>query len=158
MRNVVPGAGIKGRAKKLHLTISVGCNYLSMPLIPASGWTLLIYAMGNFKVKSTSLYGKQLPVNQRASLDCSVMITPSLLFLAATKQLYIHFCLSDCLSVCLSHLFHNVCIIVSSWNLQGLLPLAKLMSMQKVKVKGLDHRGQKTFCPQFGHFWTLTPV
>ena len=117
----------------------MGCNYLSMPLIPASGWTLLIYAMGNFKVKSTSLYGKQLPVNQRVSLDCSVMITPSILFLAATKQLYIHFCLSDCLSVCLSVtpfsqcLYH--CIIMKS---SGVITIGK----NDVHAKGQGQRSR----------------
>ena len=40
-------------------------------------------------------------------------------FLAATKQLYKwYFRLSVCLSVCLSHLFDYVPIIVSSWNFQ----------------------------------------
>ena len=31
-----PEVGIKGRDKKLHSTVYVGCNYLSMPLIRAS--------------------------------------------------------------------------------------------------------------------------
>ena len=56
----------------------------------------------------------------------------SLYFLAATVRL----------SVCLSHLFHHVPIIVSSWNFQELSPWSKVMSMQKVKVKGQGHRGQ----------------
>ena len=68
------------------------------------------------------------------------------LFLAATKQLYKWYFLSVCLSVRpsvrLSHLFHHVPIIVSSWNFQELLPWSKVMSMQKVKVKGQGHRGQ----------------
>ena len=70
-------------------------------------------------------------------------------FLAATKQLYkwyfpsvrLSVCPSVCLSVCLSHLFDYVPIIVSSWNYQGLLPMTKVRSMQKVKVKGQGHRG-----------------
>ena len=65
--------------------------------------------------------------------------------LAATKQLLEHFFLSVCLSVRpsvrLSHLFHYVSIILSSWNFQELLPLTDVMSMQKVKVKGQGHRG-----------------
>ena len=40
---VVPEAIVKGRDKWLHLTVSVRCNYLSMPLMPASGTTLLNY-------------------------------------------------------------------------------------------------------------------
>ena len=38
-----------------------------------------------------------------------------------------------CLSVCLSHLFHYVPIIISSWKFQELLPLIEVMSMQKFK-------------------------
>ena len=44
-------------------------------------------------------------------------------------------------SVRLSHIFHFVPIIVSSWNFEELLPLTDVMSMQKVKVKGQGHRG-----------------
>ena len=41
-------------------------------------------------------------------------------------------------------LVDNVPIIVSSWNFQEFLPLTKLMSMQKVKVRGQrsSHRGK----------------
>ena len=35
-------AGIKGKRKQLHLTCYVGCNYLPLPLIPASGTQVLI--------------------------------------------------------------------------------------------------------------------
>ena len=48
------------------------------------------------------------------------------------------------LSVCLSHLFHHVPIIVSSWNFQELLPWSKVMSMQKVKVRGQRSRSQRS--------------
>ena len=44
-------------------------------------------------------------------------------------------------SVCPSHLFDYVPIIVSSWNFQKLLPMTNVRSMQKVKVKGQGHRG-----------------
>ena len=58
------------------------------------------------------------------------------------------FCLSVCPSVrpsvCLSHLFHWVPVIVSSWNFQELLPLTKVMSMQKVKVIGQRSRSQRS--------------
>ena len=75
------------------------------------------------------------------------------IFLAATKQLYEWFspsvrpsvrpsvCLSVRPSVCLSHLFDYVPIILTSWNFQELLPVTKVTSMQKVKVKGQGHRG-----------------
>ena len=36
MRTCAPEAGIRGRHKQLHPTVSVGCNYLSLPKIPAS--------------------------------------------------------------------------------------------------------------------------
>ena len=72
----------------------------------------------------------------------------ALLFLAATKQLYKWYfpsvCLSVRLSVCLSHLFHHVPIIVSSWNFQELSPWSKVMSMQKVKVRGQRSRSQRS--------------
>ena len=69
-------------------------------------------------------------------------------FLAATKQLKEHFCPSACplvhSSVCLSHCFHNVSVIVSSWNRQELLSLTKVMSMQEVKVRGQRSRSQRS--------------
>ena len=73
-------------------------------------------------------------------------------FLAATKQLYkwyflsvrLSVCPSVCLSVCLSHLFDYVPIIVSSWNFQELLPVTKVTSMQKVKVRGQRSRSQRS--------------
>ena len=44
-RSVVPKPGIKGSNKWLHPTVSVGCNYLPLPLplIPASGTALLLW-------------------------------------------------------------------------------------------------------------------
>ena len=51
---------------------------------------------------------------------------------------------SVCLSVRLSHLFHHVPIIVSSWNFQDLLPWSEVMSMQKVKVRGQRSRSQRS--------------
>ena len=66
------------------------------------------------------------------------------LFLAATKQLYEWCFLSVCLSVCPSHLFDYVPIIVSSWNFQELLPRTRVTSMQKVKVRGQGSRSQRS--------------
>ena len=70
-------------------------------------------------------------------------------FLAATKQLYKWYFPSVCPSVCpsvhLSHLFDYVPIIVSSWNFQELLPMTKVRSMQKVKVRGQRSRSQPNF-------------
>ena len=48
-------------------------------------------------------------------------------------------------SVCLSHLFDHVPIIVSSWNFQELLPWPKVMSMQKVKVRGQRSKSQRSW-------------
>ena len=53
-------------------------------------------------------------------------------------------CLSVCPSVRLSHLFDYVPIIVSSWNFQELLPMTKVRSMQKVKVRGQRSRSQRS--------------
>ena len=49
--------------------------------------------------------------------------------------------LSVRLSVCPSHLFDYVPLIVSSWSFQELSSRTRVMSMQKVKVKGQGHRG-----------------
>ena len=57
---------------------------------------------------------------------------------------------SVCLSVCLSHLFDYVPVIVSSWNFQELFPMTKVTSMQKVKVTEVT--------TQFNRFRTVTPV
>ena len=57
----------------------------------------------------------------------TVLIFP--FFLAATKQLYEWFSLS----VRLSHLFHYVLIMISSWNFLVLLPMADVRSMQKAR-------------------------
>ena len=66
----------------------------------------------------------------------------------AALQMVFSICLSVCPSVrpsvCLSHLFHHVHIIVSSWNFQELLPWSKVMSMQKVKVRGQRSRSQRS--------------
>ena len=51
---------------------------------------------------------------------------------------------SVCPSVSLSHLFDYVPIIVSSWNFQELLPMTKVRSMQKVKVRGQRSRLQRS--------------
>ena len=48
------------------------------------------------------------------------------------------------LSVCQSHLFEYVPIILSSWNFQELLPVTKVTSMQKVKVRGQRSRSQRS--------------
>ena len=62
----------------------------------------------------------------------------------AALQMVFSVCLSVRLSVCLSHLFHHVPIIVSSWNFQELLPWSRVMSMQKVKVRGQRSRSQRS--------------
>ena len=93
------------------------------------------------------------PQNGSHFVDFNVFIS-----LAATKQLYDWFSLSVrpsvCLSVCLSHLFEYVPIIVSSWNFQELLPLTEVTSMQKAKVRGqiIGSHGTKNcqFWPKLG--------
>ena len=79
-------------------------------------------------------------VNNNIVWGCQMMLT---IFLAATKQLYKWYFPSVRLSVRLSHLFDYVLIIVSSWNFQELLPMTKVRSMQKVKVRGQRSRSQR---------------
>ena len=70
-------------------------------------------------------------------------------FLAATKQLYEWFSPSVRLSVRPSvrpsQLFDYVPIIVSSWHFQELLPMTKVMCMQKVKVRGQRSISQRSW-------------
>ena len=85
-------------------------------------------------------------------LDREGDIYADIFFLAATKQLYEWFSPSVRLSVppsvrlsvSLSHLFDYVPIILSSWNFQELLPVTKVTSMQKVKVRGQRSRSQRS--------------
>ena len=93
-------------------------------------------------------------ISRRCDVWCG--INSRLKFLAATKQLYkwyfpsvrpsvrLSVCPSVRLSVCLSHLFDYVPIIASSWNFQELLPMTKVRSMQKVKVRGQRSRSQRS--------------
>ena len=62
----------------------------------------------------------------------------------AALQMVFSVCPSVRLSVCLSHLFDYVPIIVSSWNFQELLPMTNVRSMQKVKVRGQRSRSQRS--------------
>ena len=68
--------------------------------------------------------------------------TTSLLYVTPTVFSCDQAALQMVFSVCLSHLFDYVPVIVSSWNFQELLPMTKVRTMQKVKVKGQGHRGQ----------------
>ena len=43
MTTCIPKCGTKGRGKRSNHTVSMGCNYLTLPLIPASGTQVLIY-------------------------------------------------------------------------------------------------------------------
>ena len=62
----------------------------------------------------------------------------------AALQMVFSVCPSVRPSVCLSHLFDYVPIIVSSWNFQELLPMTKVRSMQKFKVRGQRSRSQRS--------------
>ena len=95
--------------------------------------------------------------------DYWAWIVDRAIFLAATKQLYDWFSPSVCPSVCLSvrpsHLFLHVPIIVSSWNFQELLPMTKVTSMQKVKVRGQRSKVKVTEVnTQLNRFRTVTLV
>ena len=73
------------------------------------------------------------------SLNTLMQISTKSIFLAATKQYE-----RLCPSVRLWHLFHYVPIIISSLNFLELLPIAEMMSMQKVKVRGQRSRSQRS--------------
>ena len=62
---------------------------------------------------------------------------------------------SVCPSVRLSHLFHYVPIIVSSWNFQELLTMTKVRSMQEVQRSKVKVTEVTT---QLNRFRTVTPV
>ena len=88
---------------------------------------------------------------QSVRLSVRLSVCPSVTLFScdqAALQLEFSVCPSVCpyvrLSVRLSHLFHHVPIIVSSWNFQELLPWSKVMSMQKVKVRGQRSRSQRS--------------
>ena len=61
----------------------------------------------------------------------------------AALRTLLSICLSIRPSVCPSHLFDNVPVIIWSGNFQTLLPLTEVMSMQKVKVRGQKSRSQR---------------
>ena len=65
-------------------------------------------------------------------------------YIFSCDQAALQMVFSVCLSVCSSHLFDYVPIIVSSWNFQELLPMTKVRSVQKVKVRGQRSRSQRS--------------
>ena len=94
-------------------------------------------ALSFFKPMITYPYGPFKIIFNRSSVKIQM-------FLAATKQLYEWYFPSVRLSVCPSHLFDYVPIIVSSWNFQKLSPRTRVRSMQKVKVRGQMSRSQRS--------------
>ena len=66
------------------------------------------------------------------------------LLIFSCDQAALQMVFSVCPSVRLSHLFDYVPIIISSWNFQELLPMTKIRSMQKVKVRGQRSRSQRS--------------
>ena len=79
------------------------------------------------------------------------------LFLAATKQLYKWYFLCVCPSVCLSHLFDYVPMIVSSWNFSGVIT----NDHSKVHAKGQGQISKvkvTEVTTQLNRFRTVTPV
>ena len=81
-------------------------------------------------------------------IKTGVTVRKRLSWVVTSVTLTLTFCMdvtSVRLSVCPSVTpFHNVPIIVSSWNFQELLPWSKVMSMQKVKVRGQRSRSQRS--------------
>ena len=77
-------------------------------------------------------------------MDNHSEIIDMLFIIFSCDQAALQMVFSDCRSVRLSHLFDYVPIIVSSWNFQELLPMTKMRSMQKVKVRGQRSRSQRS--------------
>ena len=71
---------------------------------------------------------------------------PRMIFSCDQAALWMVFsvCLSVRPSVCPSHLFDYVPLIVLSWNFQELSPRTRVTSMQKVKVRGQRSRSQRS--------------
>ena len=111
-------------------------------------------------ITSTCLSQYQVSSHLRCS-NVSISQSKKIPFLAATKQLLEHFFLSVCLSVCpsirLSHLFHYVPIILSSWN----FPWVITIDRRDVHAKGQGQRSKvkvtEVMTP-FSRFRTVTPV
>ena len=68
-------------------------------------------------------------------------MSPFSWFLAGTKQLWT--VMFICLPVCHTF-FHYVSLVVSPWNFRDLLPLTKVMSIHKVKVRGQRSKSQRS--------------
>ena len=66
----------------------------------------------------------------------------------------------SCPSVSLSVFLPVTPLSQYSSHVSRVIPLKKVISMQKVKVRGQQSRSQRTklILPQFGCFWTETPV
>ena len=86
--------------------------------------------------------------NNRASLlsvnALRITVLPDLTIFSC-DQAALQMVFSVRLSICPSHLFDYVPIIVSSWNFQELLPMTDVRSMQKVKVRGQMSRSQRSW-------------
>ena len=142
---------IKKFIKTHHLNVVRPCEILPWgPMNPQIFKNLYLFPWKDLQnvFWSKSLSMGSLKIHMERALDPRQYLPRALLFLAATKQLYKWYFPS----VCLSHLFDYVPIIVSSWNFQELLPMTKVRSMQKVKVKVTE------VTTQLNRFRTVTPV
>ena len=119
----------------------------------------------NFKVRRDKASPILTQIGRFRTIGLSQLSNPSDLpcfsLLAATKQLYKWYFpsvrLSVRLSVCLSHLFDYVPIIVSSWNFQELLPITNDQSKVHAKVQGQRSKVTEV-TTQLNRFRTVTPV
>ena len=101
-----------------------------------------INSKGSFSELLFSYVLKQYTICHICTMKSPAFETTSLLYVTPTVFSCDQAALQMVFSVCLSHLFDYVPVIVSSWNFQELLPMTKVRTMQKVKVKGQGHRGQ----------------
>ena len=133
--------------RKRSILVKIG-NFLSRVTLKFDGWPWktiehLFYIASSFVHHFTAISEFKLELQSG-----NPQLRSKSKFLAATKQLYKWYFPSVRpsvrLSVCLSHLFDYVPIIVSSWNFQELLPMTKVRSMQKVRVRGQSSRSQRS--------------
>ena len=130
---------------------------------PLSGWWLLRYMRSSGWLVTAEVYevlwlagdcwgpSSMCPnVISNCGFDCVQAGRVSIIFSCDQAALQMVFsvrlsvCLSVRLSVRLSHLFDYVPVIVSSWNFQEILPMTKVRSMQKIKVRGQRSRSQRS--------------
>ena len=125
--------------ERLHLTKDTPYLTWNLTLIFPSMWCLFLSCKEIFSSLVITM-----PADVQWSLNVKHVFSGDQAAIWLVQSVCPSVCPSVCLSVRPSHLFHHVPIIVSSWNFQELLPMTKVTSMQKVKVRGQRSRSQRS--------------